>query len=400
MFDAWKEQEIGRESIRLYGLSGDADADALVDFQRRQIEVRASLSNQDFHDAVLGFDERLGTALLTAGIGVPVDHAIWPILRPLFRAAWLDAITIIDALTGALDSSGQSKIVRDSTQATVAGPNCPPTTIQMPRKADRRQSRVDSPRLSELVELYILECDAEEDYAIDVRMYARRLQESLGENRVARTISKRDMITFLSEISRLPARLAQSERKMPLPQLLGSLGEESPQNRMRRRLSAKTTEKWFQCLGAMFRFGLRNDFCDINPTEGLRRFRKKNLEPPRQHFEQDEIRMIFSSPLYHGNDADAYRCGPGRTITRDAKYWLPQLALFTGCRRDEMVQARVSDVKHQDGIHFLHINTSSDDGGRKKKVKTASSRRMVPLHMALIDAGFLKYTAGLRERSE
>ncbi len=110
--------------------------------------------------------------------------------------------------------------------------------------------------------------------------------------------------------------------------------------------------------------------------------------------------MIFSSPLYQGNDADAYRCRPSTSITKDARYWLPLLALFTGCRRDEMVQARVADVRAQDHIHFIHINTVSDDGGRKKKVKTASSRRMVPLHSRIIEAGFLTYVGKLKERGE
>jgi integrase len=338
--------------------------------------------------------------LLTVKIGVPVDHVIWSALRPLFRAAWLDAITVIDALTGALDGSVSSKIVgKSAPPATLGGPSRQPNTTT-PVVGGHVQPAANGSRLTELVEAYLIHCEAEDDYATDLRMYARRLQESLGEDRKAQEISKRDMIAFMGQISRLPARLTHTERKLNLQELIASVDAQAATGIARSRLSRKTLEKWFQCLGAMFRFGRLHDFCDVVPTEGIRRPKKKNVEPPRQHFEPDEIQLIFSSPLYRGHSGDAYRCKPGNTIKRDAKYWLPLLALFTGCRRDEMVQARVSDVKEQGGIHFLHITTVSDDGGRQKKVKTASSRRKVPFHKAIVNAGFLDYVYDLRERGE
>ncbi|MFZ6761731.1 site-specific integrase [Pseudoroseomonas sp. WGS1072] len=110
--------------------------------------------------------------------------------------------------------------------------------------------------------------------------------------------------------------------------------------------------------------------------------------------------MIFTSPLYQGHAGDAYRCNPGIQIIRDSKFWLPLLGLYTGCRREEMAQARVADMKSEDRIAFLHINTLAQDNGREKRLKTAGARRMVPLHRTVLEAGFLEHVAVLRRRGE
>ena len=53
----------------------------------------------------------------------------------------------------------------------------------------------------------------------------------------------------------------------------------------------------------------------------------------------------------------------------------------------ELGQARVEDVKEGEGVRYLDISDSSEG----KSVKTASSRRRVPIHPKLVRLGFLHY---------
>src|SRR5690606_3461341 len=55
----------------------------------------------------------------------------------------------------------------------------------------------------------------------------------------------------------------------------------------------------------------------------------------------------------------------------------------------ELMLARVGDIRKEDGVTYLRVT----DAGEGRRVKTTSSRRSVPLHPAIIDAGFMQYVA-------
>ena len=54
------------------------------------------------------------------------------------------------------------------------------------------------------------------------------------------------------------------------------------------------------------------------------------------------------------------------------------------------------DVQAADGVHYLNIN----DLGEGKSVKTAGSRRPVPMHPELIRLGFLQYIEERRKQGD
>jgi integrase len=81
---------------------------------------------------------------------------------------------------------------------------------------------------------------------------------------------------------------------------------------------------------------------------------------------------------------------------RDHRYWLPILALHTGCRLEELGQLHRTDLKSQDGIWYLDITTTTEaEEGPAKRLKTRSSQRIVPLHPAVIRLGFVSHVQGL-----
>ena len=82
----------------------------------------------------------------------------------------------------------------------------------------------------------------------------------------------------------------------------------------------------------------------------------------------------------------------------EAAKWLPLMALFTGARLEEIGQALTSDLKHEDDIHYLDINTLDRRAG--KRVKNRSSRRKLPLHPELIRCGLLVYIEERRQAGD
>jgi integrase len=67
---------------------------------------------------------------------------------------------------------------------------------------------------------------------------------------------------------------------------------------------------------------------------------------------------------------------------------LPLLALFTGARLQELGRLTTDDVKEERGIIFFDLTLAG--------TKTASAKRMIPLHPELIRLGFMEYVRGRR----
>ena len=76
----------------------------------------------------------------------------------------------------------------------------------------------------------------------------------------------------------------------------------------------------------------------------------------------------------------------------EAAFWLPLIALLTGARQNELAELRIEDLRQdvESGRWFFDIGT---EGGRS--IKTASSRRKVPMHPHLEHVGLLRYRQSL-----
>jgi len=109
-------------------------------------------------------------------------------------------------------------------------------------------------------------------------------------------------------------------------------------------------------------------------------------EAPEKGYSRAELATIFSSPLFKA------AWSPQRADYGQALYWLPLLMAYTAARREEVAQLLVSDVEQDEksGVWFIAIRP-----GDGKSLKTASSRRRVPLHDDLLTLGLLDYRASI-----
>jgi len=124
---------------------------------------------------------------------------------------------------------------------------------------------------------------------------------------------------------------------------------------------------------------------DVPWADPFARMRLDVDDSDRAPFETEELKAIFSSPVF--TKGQRPQGGKG-----EAAYWLPLLGLFTGARRGELASLRPSDVMHDPAIVAVSIYiTANRKAG--KRLKTRQSVRVVPVHPELIRVGFLDFVA-------
>lgn len=95
-----------------------------------------------------------------------------------------------------------------------------------------------------------------------------------------------------------------------------------------------------------------------------------------------------------GDEAPRFWSKPGTVKIRDHRYWVPLIMLYSGARPAEIAQLAVSDIRKDRDTWILGITeTADDDEEGIKSLKTAASRRVVPVHQKLIELGLLNYLA-------
>jgi integrase len=84
------------------------------------------------------------------------------------------------------------------------------------------------------------------------------------------------------------------------------------------------------------------------------------------------------------------------TETQPWKEWVIYLGIYTGARRGELVQLRTEDVKFDSATSRYYLLIT--DEHESQKLKTDNAKRKIPLHQAVIDAGFIDYVESGGER--
>lgn len=155
--------------------------------------------------------------------------------------------------------------------------------------------------------------------------------------------------------------------------------------------SARTVNREVSAVSAFFMWLEDNAYVEESVAKGFRsRIDKlKHSYPP---FTDDQLRVLFNSPLFTSAHETKEHLA-GLDEIRDWRYWLPLCALYTGARAGEIAQLETADVCRVEDIWVFDFN---DRGDGTKKLKTASSRRIVPVHPALVSLGFLNLVRGAR----
>jgi integrase len=144
-------------------------------------------------------------------------------------------------------------------------------------------------------------------------------------------------------------------------------------------ISVKTRAKHISMLKALTAFAPGQGHMSSDPWHAFKFISPKgkhSAHKPRAPFSGQQVAQVL---------AMASKADPA---TLD--HWAPLLATYQGARREEIGQLTGADVFERDGVWVMRIT----DEGEGQKVKNAASFRTIPLHSAVIVAGFHSFAAG------
>ena len=155
-------------------------------------------------------------------------------------------------------------------------------------------------------------------------------------------------------------------------------------------LSKKTQDKYFSMFQSLLKWALDEGYIDKRPGTAVKVAGATKLDPAEQRNPYSAAQLNpFSDPRFipaidpKAADTRRIAADPGRKILDPAD------RIHSGMRLGEIVQLLNSDVKQEGGTWFFDIAK-----GDEKTLKTASSKRRVPVHRILLDAGLLEEVQG------
>lgn len=215
----------------------------------------------------------------------------------------------------------------------------------------------------------------------------RRFTEWHGDMRLG-DITREKAREFKEALARVPTRLPRKLLALSMREVLkhpDAIGQP---------VHANTVNKALHLLGAILSKAVRDGRMDALPTfvnpfdKGIKFTVDERQREEEKFFTAVELQAIFTAGVFTAGQRPVGGAG-------EAAYWLPAMALMSGARQGELAQLRIEDLKRdpETGVWYLDISTQ---GGRT--IKTASSRRKVPLHPSLERIGLLRYRQHLLDQ--
>jgi integrase len=162
----------------------------------------------------------------------------------------------------------------------------------------------------------------------------------------------------------------------------------------KKTLSRTTIEKHITHVKGFFKRALKHyRFARVDEIDDLfdgNKLSKGVPEPcKRLPWTMAQLSALFLSPIWSGTrsrrEDRTRRHEVGPQIHRDAYWWLPPAALWTGTRLEEIAQVHHEDLQFdRDRIPYLKIHKEGE-----RQLKNDNSIRNVPIHPFLVELGFL-----------
>ena len=121
---------------------------------------------------------------------------------------------------------------------------------------------------------------------------------------------------------------------------------------------------------AILQWGVHNQLLAANVAEKVTIDVRAKQGEKKRSFTDDEGRIILRAAL---------------TQKDPVRRWVPWIGAYSGARVSEICQLRREDVVEIEGIWCIKVMPEAGS------VKTSGSERLIPLHPALVENGFLEF---------
>lgn len=206
--------------------------------------------------------------------------------------------------------------------------------------------------------------------------------------------SRKDAAKFKDVLERLPADYGKAARyhgKSPERILEIDVSRDSQDA----RLSVRTVKRHMSALSTLWDEAIPTGAASENIFSGFKFPHQQRAQEQRPMWMRGDLARLFATPIWTGCKSEVRRSTPGSAIIRDEKFWLPLIAVFSGCRQEEICQLHVADVRQEEGIWVFDINMRPP-----RRLKNKSAIRLVPIHKELIRIGLLDYAEERRNAGD
>ena len=139
-------------------------------------------------------------------------------------------------------------------------------------------------------------------------------------------------------------------------------------------------------MGTLMKWAKANGFSNSNPFEDIKLKSKRKASDARGIFTEEDLLKLFSIEQYQKHE-----------YKHPYYYWLPLIGLHTGARLNEICQLHLDDIKQEDDKTWCFFFTAEHID---QDLKTAYSKRVVPIHSKLVELGLLDFKKSLERRGE
>lgn len=203
------------------------------------------------------------------------------------------------------------------------------------------------------------------------------LVEGIGDRDIT-TITREDARDFFEKIQRLPVNRNKDGR------LKGRTFEQLVNMEKTTPISTTTANLHMMKFSAFFNWLHREDKVAKNIFIGLQIADDSDPREQKQTFEPADLQNLFTHPYYHG-----------KKPLHAHMYFLPLLGLFTGARAGELAQLCREDIKQETDTWYIDLR--EENNRQRKALKTVASRRVIPIHSALLSYGFLDFVQSVKK---
>lgn len=222
-----------------------------------------------------------------------------------------------------------------------------------------------------------------------------RLFAGICGDRPLSDYSRADAMTFRKTAERMPFDYGKAALYSKLgPAETIARYEALPQDKRSPLLTQKTIKRHFSAMSKLWSEAISGGDVTTNIFSGFKFANTKRASDERDMWDADELKSLFSSPIWTGCANERQRSAKGDQIIRDEKFWVPLITLFSGMRLEEICQLQTDDIREEDGIAYFDLNDRPP-----RQLKNKNAVRKVPIHSELIRLGFLRYVETFGKRS-
>jgi integrase len=162
-------------------------------------------------------------------------------------------------------------------------------------------------------------------------------------------------------------------------------------------LSSVTQDQYLATFRAILDLAAKKRLVGVNPAAGLKPLKKDRVSAADKRLPFTPLQLSgFFQGSYYRNCAQ--QAAPAYTHDKGGwRFWMPLIALYMGMRPNEVCQLSASDVKRTTaGTWYIDVVVSDDEDDHSehvKTLKTAASRRRIPIHPEIIAIGFVEFAA-------